>query len=157
MYDSAIVFWQQMCFYMQQTTANGDGLSIVNETNAIKHTTICSILYSFKMGTRAAASPSILLKREKDISYQYFDVPLIDHSLKRTSRALYLIVGLPQQLSSRNNSKWLNDLSMDKHISPTNTEIYILTEQLVSFVKAPGSINLSLDRLIWYVYMTLEI
>lgn len=142
---------------MQQIIVNDDGLSIVNEINVIKYIIICSILYLFKMGIRVVVLLFILLKREKDISYQYFDVFLIDYLLKRIFRVLYLIVGLFQQFSGRNNFKWFNDFFMDKYISFINIEIYIFIEQLVFFVKVLGSINLFFDRLIWYVYMILEI
>lgn len=142
---------------MQQIIVNDDGLSIVNEINVIKYIIICSILYLFKMGIRVVVLLFILLKREKDISYQYFDVFLIDYLLKRIFRVLYLILGLFQQFSSRNNFKWFNDFFMYKYISFINIEIYIFIEQLVFFLKVLGSINLFLDRLIWYVYMILEI
>lgn len=142
---------------MQQIIVNDDGLSIVNEINVIKYIIICSILYLFKMGIRVVVLLFILLKREKDISYQYFDVFLIDYLLKRIFRVLYLIFGLFQQFSGRNNFKWFNDFFMDKYISFINIEIYIFIEQLLFFVKVLGSINLFLDRLIWYVYMILEI
>lgn len=142
---------------MQQIIVNDDGLSIVNEINVIKYIIICSILYLFKMGIRVVVLLFILLKREKDISYQYFDVFLIDYLLKRIFRVLYLIFGLFQQFSSRNNFKWFNDFFMDKYISFINIEIYIFIEQLVFFVKVLGSIYLFFNRLIWYVYMILEI